>query len=549
MVEHKLTWPEVQGAHDYRVLIRDERSRAFVADQVLTAAYWTIPAGTLDGDARHSWQVQWRAGEGDGWRPLLPELPLEGTLVPASAVTSELSWEDSNAAAYRVLIRDHESDGLLLKLPVRATTYTVDWSLLPAPAQYRWRLQTWDIATGSWQDLAPYAPLPEPEQAPTLSLSASEAPASPASDPRVLLLFTVDTEATLQYMSDPDPRRAVDEFIFCRHADGDAGIEMIMDALDRHGFKGTFFLDVLSEYQFGEGSLEPVVDAIKRRGHDIQLHLHTAPHLRFAADPSVRALSDALASYNPDRFRGALELAVELFVERVGEVPVAYRSGAYRITDEFLRILPEFGLRIDSSIYPFKNCEVSSWMRARTQPFRVGTVLEIPVSWRLEWRQSGPVPMQFAPYRQGGDENRSFTQLRAAPDGPPTTLVYLGHSYQYRMRGPDIASDDVLRWRATLESRLLRAEHTGSYDRTAPPWFFGEPDGSRIELLEQNLAELGARGDVAAPTMREVADGLMDLWEDRVVPIDPVPELRDDRGPSHLTATRVYSQDYLRHLA
>ena len=546
MGEHELSWPEVEGAQEYRVLIREERSRAFVADRVLAATSWAVPPDALDGDAQHSWQVLSRGRDGGSWRPVLPEVPLEPPPHPPSARTSELSWEDSGADAYRVLIRDERSDGLLLKLPVRGTRFTVDWSRLPPPAHYRWRLQTWDIPTASWQDLAPYAPLPEPAH--TLTAGTSDAASSASGEPRVLLLFTVDTEATLQYMSDPDPRRAVDEFIFCRHPEGDAGIEMIMDALDRHGFRGTFFLDVLSEYQFGEGSLEPVVDAIRRRGHDIQLHMHTAPHLRFAPDPETRALSDALASYDADKFRAALELAIALFVERVGEEPVAYRSGAYRVTDEFLRILPEFGLRIDSSIYAFKNCEVSSWMRARTQPFRVGPVLEIPVSWRLEWRQTGPVPMQFAPYRQGGDENRSFTQLSPAPQGPPATLVYLGHSYQYRTRGPDIGSDEVLRWRTTLESRLLRPEHTGSYDRTAPPWFFGAPDASRIELLEQNLGELAARGDVAAPTMRQVAHEMMDVWDERATPVDFVPELRDEGGPSHLTATRVYSQDYLRHL-
>ena len=53
----------------------------------------------------------------------------------------------------------------------------------------------------------------------------------------------------------------------------------------------------------------------------------------------------------------------------------------------------------------------------------------------------------------------------------------------------------------------------------------------------------------AAPTMRQMADGMMDMWDDRATPVDFVPELRDDGGPSHLTATRVYSHDYLRHLA
>ena len=137
MGEHELSWPEVEGAQEYRVLIREERSRAFVADRVLAATSWAVPPDALDGDAQHSWQVLSRGRDGGSWRPVLPEVPLEPPPHPPWARTSELSWEDSGADAYRVLIRDERSDGLLLKLPVRGTRFTVDWSRLPPPAHYR----------------------------------------------------------------------------------------------------------------------------------------------------------------------------------------------------------------------------------------------------------------------------------------------------------------------------------------------------------------------------------------------------------------------------
>jgi len=197
-------------------------------------------------------------------------------------------------------------------------------------------------------------------------------------------------------------------------------------------------------------------------------------------------------------------------------------------------------------VYAFKNCEVSDWMRVRTQPFRVGPVLEVPVSWRLEWRPDGPVPMQFAPWRVGADNNESFTQLTAGGQGPPISMVYLAHSYAYLTRGPNLGRDEQDRWQRTLESRILQAEHSGLYRKTRPPWVFGGPDQSRIELLERNLGELAARGDVRGVSMREVAEEFFDAWDERALPVDPLPELVVGAERSHLTATRIYSLDYLR---
>lgn len=547
MSPRTLTWPGVPGALRYRVLVRDDQG-AWVFDEVIAATTCAIP-GAVNRVGR-SWQVQFQLEPGNGWRVAIPELPLEAP--PATPADPErttlLEWEDHRVPAYRVLIRDHDADGLLLKLPVLGTSYLVDFSTLPPGRTYRWRLQVWDWAEGKWRDLGAYEPLSPPPTASPPPISYERERADTAAPPRTVLLFTIDTEASLQYAADPDPRRAVDDQIFARHQARSAGIEMIMDALDRHDFKGTFFLDILGEYQFGEGSLEPVVAAVTGRGHDLQLHLHSAPHLRFAPQAWVRELAGAMSSYDPEQFRRVLELAITRFVERVGKEPVAYRSGAYVICDSYLQVLGEFGLRIDSSIYAFKNCRVSPWMRARTQPFRIGPLLEVPINWRLEWRATGPVPMQFAPWRRGDDDNRSFTELRPPPTGPPTALVYLGHSYQYLTRGPDLGAEERRRWHRVLERRLS-PEHSHRYDRTDPPWFLGEPDQSRIELLKRNLADLAARPDLISVSMGTLAEAYHSSWDGRAEPVDLLPEvIARAGGRRRLTATRIYSADYLRHL-
>ncbi len=114
---------------------------------------------------------------------------------------------------------------------------------------------------------------------------------------------------------------------------------------------------------------------------------------------------------------------------RVGYDPVAYRSGAYHICDDFLAVLPEFGISIDSSLYPFKNCRVSDWMHTHTEPFWVGDVLEVPVSWLIRTSGQGKNRAlsreQLAPVGGGAQQDAVASYLPAATSPAPATLVYL----------------------------------------------------------------------------------------------------------------------------
>ena len=100
----------------------------------------------------------------------------------------------------------------------------------------------------------------------------------------------------------PDPKRIVDEMIFGDYGTGArGGIGLHMDLLERYGFRGSFFVDVLMEYQFGREGLERTIDAILSRGHEVQLHVHDS-HLAWSDDPALQSLSRGLLGKDADHF-------------------------------------------------------------------------------------------------------------------------------------------------------------------------------------------------------------------------------------------------------
>jgi peptidoglycan/xylan/chitin deacetylase (PgdA/CDA1 family) len=535
----ELSWSEVPGAIGYRVLVRDAASGEYRVKEQVDRPVYTVPEGLLEAGRRYEWRPQARTGRLSRWTDVLPALHLP--VPPAKgAVTTPLEWRDRGAAAYRVVIRDETAGEIVVKDGVQEPRYVVDWSRLDAAHHLRYRVQ--DFRDGAWANEDRYRPLNPPA-----GLIPSRLATRPgASGGEILFLFTVDTEANLRYMPDPLPERAVEHQILGMHDGREYGIGLMMDMLDRHGFKATFFVDILAEYSFGEGSLTRAVETIRARGHDVQLHLHSAPHLRWADDEAVRRLSYAIRHDDEELFRGALDLAVRLFEQRTGERPVAYRSGGYNLSDCFFPVLEEHGIRVDSSLYPFKNCRVSDWMRTRTQPFWVDRILEVPVSWSVDYRESGQLPRQFAPFRHDGGQQAAFTAL--APAGGSMTLVYLAHSYSLLRR---VRPEDPVKARAEWDAAVRRRYPGERYQildlvQTEEPSFYDGPDEDRIANLARALEQLAARGDVRGITMSELAERHLDCWERPSSPVEPVPVWRS--GRPHVTGTRRYSSEYLAEL-
>ena len=241
----------------------------------------------------------------------------------------------------------------------------------------------------------------------------------------------------------------------------------------------------------------------RHRGHEVQLHLHDQ-HLAASADPSVRSLAGDLLAKDADEFRRILELAVDLFERRTGKPPIAYRAGGYRITDAHFPALEEVGIAIDSSVNAYWNSRVSDWMRTRTQPFWVGDVLELPVTWTLvRDHRAAPETRAFAPNATSGDP---VSSMPASGSQVPRVASFVSHSFEL-MRAIRDASPEAI---AAYERRLRAKADPDLADRTMTELggelrvFDGEADAELLARVAGMLRRIADRPDARCVTFIEL---------------------------------------------
>lgn len=163
------------------------------------------------------------------------------------------------------------------------------------------------------------------------------------------------------------------------------GIGLVMDELEACGMRGTFFTEVLGAAAFGEPGLRDICQALRGRGHDVQLHAH--PVLR-----TPRWRSEGRAEPPDDMHAFPLAEQVRLLQEgleilaRCG-VPtaevLAFRAGNYGASNETWDALRAAGLRLSSSYnasYLGRTCRVR-WPRREAALFDTGRgVWELPIA-------------------------------------------------------------------------------------------------------------------------------------------------------------------------
>ena len=364
----------------------------------------------------------------------------------------------------------------------------------------------------------------------------------PQAPPGALLLFTIDTEGSVARQRDPDPARVVDDLIF--GGSHGAGIGLHMDLLEHVGARGCFFLDVLLEHAFGRTALERVVAAILERGHELQLHVH-ADHLRHSSDPVLRRLARGTVDPDPTVFPALIEHSADLFERRVGVRPVAYRAGAYRISDEHFAALAAQGIGIDASVQTWFNPDVSGWMRARTQPHWVGDVLATPVTWFLREDEGAlPSPRAFAP----GGVAAGTVLATDVPGREPFVASFVSHSFQLlRVERPEDPAFGRA-WNARLREHVAEAAlrlHALPEDHRFVV-HDGTPDAVMIASAARLLRRVAERPDARCVTYAELLEAARsgDWWRGpRASPVDPVPAFDIVRGQARTAAIRVTGPD------
>ncbi len=536
--QFELRWPEREGAVAYRVVGRDtEHDRIALDTGSLEEAHYRLSDEQVPAGRPLRLRIDVRYGDGE-WTPYGPAF-----LVPAIGADEDvcwLRWPDDGAGLYRVLVTDYARHETVVDEIVLGTRFPLRRALLRPASEIRWRARPW--RTDHWDDA-------EARALPFEVLTSEPAPAvlRKAEDPGLLLLFTVDTEGGLHQMRHPDPARTIDQLVFGDHGGGESlGIGLQMDLLEQFGFRGTFFVDVLLEYTFGRDALERTVAAIADRGHEVELHVHDE-HLARSDDPNEQELAGALRlNTSPDHIRRVLDRSVSLFTERVGRPPRAFRAGAYHVGDTLLALLPEFGIHFDTSLNRYRHAKVSDWMRTRTQPFRVGELLELPVSWQARPDRNGQLGKRlYAPNRTPGD---ALTAAPAPAEGDPLTAVYVSHSFSL-MRKTPAGADEIRHWReaaAKLDRQFADRLAKMPDDRLV--FYEPLPDDEMVAHARSALERVAVREDASCVTFEELEAIATARWRARDRPVDPVFIIQDSGVRARLAGTRIYSEGLLDHL-
>jgi hypothetical protein len=191
----------------------------------------------------------------------------------------------------------------------------------------------------------------------------------------------------------------VEKRVFCETGGRGFGLPLMVEELQRYGFRATFFVEVFCSCCLGKDALRPVFDYLLLRDQDVQLHTHPAfrNYSKYDGSPAslkhYGSLPDDMNRYSPDEQYQLLEEACGLFTEFAGFPPRAYRAGGYRADRNTLRALRKLGVGVDSSFNP---CEPASFPGEPLSPNSVSLlegVLEVPVTnarsgaWRMRgWK-------------------------------------------------------------------------------------------------------------------------------------------------------------------
>ena len=159
-------------------------------------------------------------------------------------------------------------------------------------------------------------------------------PAGAAEPQPIYVLFTVDVES----LSDGNPDRDIWGRAVGR--DEDHGIVRMMEILDEHGAKGTFFVNVYEAEKHGLDNWSHICRTINERRHDVELHTHPGPMF------GVKYLHEAdLQTQTKILNRGK-----DLIRQWTGGEVVAHRAGAYAANTDTISASKAAGIDLDFSL-------------------------------------------------------------------------------------------------------------------------------------------------------------------------------------------------------
>lgn len=175
---------------------------------------------------------------------------------------------------------------------------------------------------------------------------------------RLYFLVTIDTETSIRRGPDGWYPTSIEKEILGQRSEGTYGIPLMMDILDKHNMKATFFVDTSLGSYYPEDQVGRVVADIKRRGHDVQLHIHPEFLCFQPCNKTDRSCFETCVKetyfFRGNSYDNQLKLIRE-GAERIatwsGQYPVAFRAGKVDADEVTLRVLRDLHIPIDSDLH------------------------------------------------------------------------------------------------------------------------------------------------------------------------------------------------------
>lgn len=162
---------------------------------------------------------------------------------------------------------------------------------------------------------------------------------------------------------------------------GRFGIGWQMDRMEEHGLRGVFFVDPMPALVYGRAFLDDIVGTILKRGHEVQLHVHTE-WLEWAPDSPVGGrLAQYIGDFEADDQETLLSYGTEALIAAGAPRPTAFRAGNYGADERTLAVLARLGFTWDSSFnaaFHGKPCRIGLPIETQTAVKRSG-LIELPI--------------------------------------------------------------------------------------------------------------------------------------------------------------------------
>ena len=255
---------------------------------------------------------------------------------------------------------------------------------------------------------------------------------------RTYFLVTVDVETSAGCGYNGCFPGPIEDRILGKRGDSYYGISLMMDILDKHGMKATFFVNAYLDSYYPEDEVREIVRNIVERGHDVQLHTHEEFRCFATCEPEnivcwQRCTKEEsfLSGNTVDNQVTILEEGARNIEKWSGRYPIAFRGGGFDADFNTLKALEILNIPVDSSL------SRPSHTLASVYPInKVGEhegVIEVPL---FNYKEDLIVAK---PYRHLDIESTTLLEFRKllgdAIENDVRTVVLLMHSFSFCRSG------------------------------------------------------------------------------------------------------------------